>query len=75
MLITTEQALQPFSVPNYVLSVPKAGLRSDGLIEVPKYTLGELSVKTLELLCDQFREDVMARAKEQRDAPRASHRE
>lgn len=75
MKITTEQELQAFTVPNYVIAVVPPRPRQDGFAEGPKYTLGELSDKTLGLLCDKFREDVLARAKEQRNAPAASHRD
>jgi hypothetical protein len=67
MKITTEQELQPFTVPNFVLTVGKTGARQDGFVEGPKYALGELSVETLNALCDKFRDDVLERAHNQRN--------
>ena len=67
MKITTEQELQPFTVPNFVLSVPKGAQRQDGFVEVPKYSLGELSDETLNSLCLKFRNDVLDRANAQRN--------
>ena len=54
--------LQPFRVPNFVLTDPKIGKREDGFYEKPKYALNELDAATLDLLCEQFREDVFRKA-------------
>ncbi len=66
MKITTEQELQPFSVPNFVLTTPKTGTRQQGFVVVPTYALGDLSDETMHSLCVQFRNDVLDRAAEQR---------
>ena len=57
-----EIELQPFTVPNFVLTVPKAGNRQDGFKEVPKYSLSELSAETLDKLCMDFRSEVFRKA-------------
>ncbi len=54
-MITTEIELLPFSVPNYVLV--KFGVSDNG-----KFHLSEVSTETLEALCKQFRENVLAKA-------------
>lgn len=63
MKITTEQELQPFQVPNYVLTVAKVRPKQDGWVETPKYHLSELSDEVLESLCKKFRDDVFAKAR------------
>jgi len=55
--------LKPFRVPNYVIQEVPPGRRQDGFKEAPKYHLSELSDDVLAALCDQFRLDVMAKAK------------
>lgn len=70
MAIETKVKLQPFRVPNFVLTEPPAGRREDGPIEVlPKYALSELDDETLDALCQQFRDDVFAKAR-QSEEPR-----
>jgi hypothetical protein len=63
MKITTEQELQPFQVPNYVLTVKPPQSRQEGFREGPKYHLSELSDDVLESLCKRFRDDVFAKAR------------
>ncbi len=50
--------LRPFMVPNFVLSVEPVG-------EGHVYPIGAISTEALELLCDHFRRDLLARAKQQ----------
>lgn len=57
-----EIEIHPFSVPNFVRPVQKPGSRQDGYSEAPAIPLSELSLQTLEGLCDQFRADVMKKA-------------
>jgi len=59
--------LQPFSVPNYVIAVMPPRPRQEGIIEPPKFHLSELSTETLELLCKDFRDAVMAKAAKPRE--------
>jgi len=54
--------LQPFRVPNFVLTEAKEGKREDGIKEVQNFALSDLDVATLDLLCLQFREDVFSKA-------------
>ena len=54
--------LKPFRVPNFVLSEPKITSREEGLQEPPKFALSEIDEATLDLLCEQFREDVFEKA-------------
>lgn len=65
--IKVEQKLKPFRVPNYVVAEQRPRSRQEGFVEGAKYELGELSEEVLQRLCDQFREDVMKRAEEQRE--------
>lgn len=65
MAIETQIKLQHFRVPNFVLTEPNVGRREDGFSEAPKYALNELDAATLDLLCDQFREDVFKKAGKQ----------
>ena len=60
--ITTSVKLKPFRAPNYVIVDTPPRPRSEGFQEAPKYHVSELSEETLNALCDQFREDVMAKA-------------
>lgn len=57
-----EVELQPFSVPNYVLTVQEPRPKQDGIQETPKYHLSELSPETLDRLCDEFRDAVFEKA-------------
>lgn len=62
--IVIQRKLQPFSVPNYAIEEARVGKREDGLVETPKHHLSELDEDVLSQLCDQFRADVFARARE-----------
>jgi len=62
MKTTIEVELQPFTVPNFVLTVAKAGLKQEGFQEAPKYSLSELSVDTLDKMCIDFRNEVFKKA-------------
>lgn len=58
--------LRPFRVPNYVIQVVGASKRQNGFIEAPKYELHELDDDTLIALCDQFKADVLSKARADR---------
>lgn len=55
-------ALQPFMVPNYVLTVAAPRTRQEGFTETPKFALSELSAETLAELCETFTAEVFAKA-------------
>jgi hypothetical protein len=63
-MATVELKLQPFRVPNYVLTEGKVRPRQDGFHpeETPKYALNELDEETLSALCDEFRKGVFEKA-------------
>ena len=63
MTITVDVKIKPFIVPNYVIQETTAGRKQDGFKESPKFVLHELDDFTLQALCDQFVEDVFAKAK------------
>jgi len=67
MTITTGVKLRPFIVPNFALHETSPGKRQDGFIESPRFALHELDDETLQALCDQFRDDVFAKAKAKRE--------
>lgn len=60
-----EVELQPFTVPNFVLTVQDPRPKQDGMQETPKYALSELDAQTLENLCNEFRGNVFTRAGKQ----------
>jgi hypothetical protein len=60
--ITKEIELQPFTVPNFVLAKAEPAPRQNGIMEVQKFHLSELSEETLNALCDEFREQVFKKA-------------
>jgi len=62
MTITTGVKLKPFMVPNFVIQETPTGRKQDGFKESPKFALHELDDLTLQALCDQFVEDVFAKA-------------
>ena len=62
-MITKNIELVPFRVPSYVIQKTPARPRQDGFKEAPKYHLSELDEDTLIALCDQFKADVLAKAK------------
>jgi len=59
--ITTE--LQPFNLPNYVLEEAKVGARQEGFQETPKHKLCDLPEETLIMLCDEFKEGILRKAR------------
>jgi hypothetical protein len=59
--IKVDMELVPFTVPNYVSVKTFPRLKQEGFQEAPKYAIADLSIETLEKLCDKFREDVMAK--------------
>ena len=56
--------LQPMIIPDYVLTEPKVGTRQEGMIGTPKFHLSELSEETLIELCDDFKQRVLEKAKQ-----------
>ena len=61
-MATIETKLQPFNVPNFALCEPSLARRQDGMRELPKFALHELSPETLAEMCDEFRVAVFAKA-------------
>ena len=62
MKATIEVKLKPFKVPNFVLTEAEVKPSQEGMTEVPKYALSELSVDTLEALCEEFVKSVFEKA-------------
>ena len=62
MKATLQVELQPFQTPNFVRAVVKAGLKQDGMQEIPCYPLSDLDSLTLAKLCDDFRAEVFRKA-------------
>ena len=60
-----EVELQPFTIPNFVLTVKEPRPKQDCIQEIPKYALSELDTYTLDRLCDEFRDAVFAKAGKQ----------
>ena len=67
MTITASVKLKPFMVPNFVIQERPVVRKQDGFQESPKFALHELDDETLQALCDQFRDDVFAKAKAKRE--------
>lgn len=65
MKVKIEIDLQPFSVPNFVLTVPKRGRHED---ELPKYALADLDSDTLFDLCAEFVSDIYKKADKRQPA-------
>lgn len=64
MKATIEIELKPFTVPNFVTPVPKTGRQdTEGTHSIP---LSDLDARTLEQMCDEFREAVFTKAGKQR---------
>ena len=59
--VTTE--LQPFRLPNYVLEEVEPSDRQEGFKETPKHRLCDLPEKTLIMLCDEFKEGILRKAR------------
>jgi hypothetical protein len=62
MKASIEVELQPFTVPNYVLTVQPTRLKQEGIVETPKLALSDLDSMTLERLCNEFRDAVFNKA-------------
>lgn len=62
MKATIEVKIKPFQVPDFVLAETEAKLKQEGMTEVPKYALSDLSVDTLEALCEKFTKSVFEKA-------------
>lgn len=56
-----EIEIEPFVVPNFVRAKSTAAFPERN----PAYALGELDEKSLDELCNQFRADIFAKAKQQ----------
>ena len=69
-MIEAKIKLKPFLVPNFVLADQPPKPRQEGFIEGQQFALSELDVATLDLLCEQFREDVFKKAG--KDDPQAA---
>jgi hypothetical protein len=54
--------LEPFRTPNFVIVKQPVRPRQEGFTEAPKVPLSELSVETLNALCEAFREEVLTKA-------------
>jgi len=54
--------LRPLMTPNYAIQEMPAGLKQDGLRELPKFALSELDAETLSDLCDEFRREIFTKA-------------
>jgi hypothetical protein len=70
-----EVELQPFTTPNFVLTVQPPRLKQEGFVETPKLSLSDLDSLTLSRMCDEFRREVFKKAgKEEppQQAPRCS---
>jgi hypothetical protein len=59
--------VQDFHVPDHVRPVSEVGRRQDGFNIPPLIQLGALDDDALSSLCDQFRVDVFAKARRQRE--------
>jgi len=55
--------LKPFLVPNFAIVETSARPREEGFQESPAIPLADLSADTLAAMCDQFRQDVFAKAR------------
>ena len=62
MKATLQVELQPFQTPNFVRAVRKAGLKQDGMQELPCYPLSDIDSLTLDKLCNDFRNEVFRKA-------------
>jgi hypothetical protein len=62
MKVTHEVEVQPFTTPNFVITVMPPGARQEGIKEAPKIPLADMEAATLSLLCDQFREEIFSKA-------------
>ncbi len=60
MEATIKIKLEPFTVPNFVLT--SRNTSNAGLPETPKYALAELDEMTLDALCREFYREVFRKA-------------
>jgi len=66
-MIKLNVELIPFNIPNYVIVKRPPRPRNQGFEEGPKYHISELDEDTLNQLCDQFKSDVLAKARAGKD--------
>lgn len=59
MKINLEIEVRPFTVPNYVITIPKTGGRNE---ETPKIAIADLDAVTLEKMCNEFRASIFKQA-------------
>ena len=59
--ITTE--LQPFRLPNYAFEEVNPSTKQEGFKEAPKHRLCDLPEETLIMLCDEFKEGILRKAR------------
>ena len=50
--------LRPFTTPNFVIAVGAARPKQEGMQELPKFAIHELSDDTLEAMCKEFRDAI-----------------
>lgn len=62
MRIKIDLEIKPFSTPNCVIPVQKAGLKQDGYNPTEGISLRDIDEGTLSNLCDQFRKDIFKKA-------------
>ena len=62
MKVTIELQVQPFSVPNFILTEPVPGARQDGFKESPSYPLSDFDAVTLQRMCDEFTAEIFRKA-------------
>jgi hypothetical protein len=68
-----EVELQPFTVPNYVLTVQPPRPKQEGIFETPKLALSDLDSLTLSRMCDAFRNAVFEKAGKQQPPAQARY--
>lgn len=65
MSVKIETELKPFPVPDFVYEQVDPRPKQEGFKELPKHALKDLSVETLDKLCDEFRQEVFRKANKQ----------
>jgi hypothetical protein len=73
MKASIEVELQPFTVPNYVLTVQPPRPKQEGIVETPKLALPDLDSDTLNQLCRDFRNAVFEKAGKQQPPEQARY--
>jgi hypothetical protein len=68
-----EVELQPFTTPNFVLTVQPPRPKQEGFVETPKLALSDLDSNTLERMCDDFRSEVFKKAGKSRPPQEAPY--